>query len=216
MSFDAVFDAYCDFHMGRGFAVRHFLNPPASVAEIAAAEDAIGFALPEDLKALWRRTDGQPDPSRINNPAPGTVVCPLFGQYNFTSVAKSLLIYKGWRDIYEDAGDQFDENFNDVIVVRGSDPVAHEYWRPGWVPFTIDGGGNSYAVDLSPPEGGTYGQVIVIGPDEDLRRVLAPSLTALIEAVIAQAPTLDQSMLADKTCPLVYFDSEEATPTPRR
>ncbi len=77
-----------------------------------------------------------------------------------------------------------DDDPNFCITPRAGDPpVAREYWRRGWFPFAIDGGGNAYAVDLSPVPGGTYGQIILTGSDEDERRVLAPSLTAfLIEA----------------------------------
>ncbi len=48
------------------------------------------------------------------------------------------------------------------------------------MPFSLDGGGNSYAIDLSPAPGGEYGQVILIGSDEDERRVLASSLAELL------------------------------------
>ena len=39
-------------------------------------------------------------------------------------------------------------------------------------------------VDLEPPPGGTLGQVLVAGPDEDERRVLAPTLAAYLQALL--------------------------------
>jgi cell wall assembly regulator SMI1 len=54
------------------------------------------------------------------------------------------------------------------------------YTCADWIPFATDGGGNSLAADLAPAPGGTAGQVIVIGSEEDLRWVLAPSVLDLL------------------------------------
>jgi len=59
-------------------------------------------------------------------------------------------------------------------------PVKPIYTSADWIPFATDGGGNSLAVDLAPEPGGSAGQVIVIGSDEDARRVIAPSVVALL------------------------------------
>lgn len=72
------------------------------------------------------------------------------------------------------------------------------YTHAAWWPFAEDGGGNHLMVDLDPPAGGTLGQVIVAGPDEDERRVLAPGLGAYLDALlIAPLDDPDPGALAD-------------------
>jgi cell wall assembly regulator SMI1 len=182
MNFDQAYADWCAALNRAGFAVEAFLNPPASEAELQTLQDEIGFTLPDDLRALYLKANGQVDVFRLESAAPGSIVMPFFGAYDFISIDRALSNYRTWKGIFEDYGNTFHESFNEgIISVRNSDPVYSEYWRPGWLPFSIDGGGNSYAVDLSPPSGGTYGQVIVIGSDEDLRRVLAPSISRFLE-----------------------------------
>jgi cell wall assembly regulator SMI1 len=126
----------------------------------------------------------------------------LFGGYEFVPLAKALRDYRVWEGVLEDwsAGD----DPNAFITLRAGDPpVAREYWRRGWFPFAIDGGGNAYAVDLSPVEGGTWGQIIVIGGDEDERRVLAPGLTAFLLAAAQCEPVWE-----DDDGPMRFFEIE--------
>ena len=64
--------------------------------------------------------------------------------------------------------------------------------------FPEDGGGNHLMVDLDPPPGGTVGQVLVAGPDEDERRVLAPGVGAYLAALLdADLDPPDADQLAD-------------------
>jgi len=194
MSLDQAFSEWCSTLNASGFAVESFLNPPANESELDGFESAVGFALPEDLRQLYRRANGQVAPFGVTDPSPGSVVTPLFGFYDFISLDRALSSYRMWSSIYDEYGDTFHETFNEgVIALRGSDPVFPEYWRPGWLPFSIDGGGNSFAVDLSPPSAGTYGQVIVIGSDEDERRVVAPSLTELFTLAARARPEFSEA-----------------------
>lgn len=191
MNTDAALDAWLGHLSSIGFAASYFLNPPAPEDALTAAEAELGFDIPSDLRHLWRHANGQQDIFKVTDPSPGIIVCPLFGTYWFSSVSRALLDYKGWLAIYNECDrDEFDEAYNGVIKRRGTDPVFREYWRPGWLPFSLDGGGNSYAVDCSPAPGGTYGQVIVIGADEDLRRVLAPNLSAFLANAVGRRPSV--------------------------
>lgn len=180
--FQSAFEAWLDFLHGLGFAARAHLNPPATEAEIAAVEAEIGFQLPEDLRALYLRADGQKHFDRIADPAPGTIVTPLFGGCEFVPLARAMEDYRSWEEMIDDWNADDDPNFS-ITLRPGDPPVAREYWRRGWFAFALDGGGNACSVDLSPVPGGTRGQIILTGPDEDERKVLAPSLTAfLVEA----------------------------------
>jgi len=206
--FDTVFDDWLDFLESIGFAARAHLNPPATAEDIAAAEAAIGHALPDDIKALYARADGQRPVLEIADMRPGTLLTPLFGGYDFVPLAQALDDYRGWTDVIGDWPAERDPHA--FITVRGDDPVERAYWRSGWFSFAIDGGGNSYAADLAPKAGGAYGQVILIGPDEDERRVLAPSLTAFLEDALTRRPGLDpdETWSTDRGTLIAFFEME--------
>ncbi|HEV2818147.1 MAG TPA: SMI1/KNR4 family protein [Allosphingosinicella sp.] len=184
MTFEAALLAWLAYLATLGADVRAQLNPPAGEARIAAAEAEIGFAFPGDLRALYRFADGQQAPEAVR----GTTAS-LFGGYHFASLDQAMIEYRSWKSVYDDAGADFAATYN-WTTARAGDPVYADYWRPGWFPFATDSGGNAYAVDLSPPPGGAYGQIILIGRDEDERRVLAPSLTAFLARAAERRPPI--------------------------
>ena len=189
MTLEIAFATWIQFLSGNGFAPETYLNPPATEAAITQAETDIGFALPSDARALYLLHDGQKDIYRNPDPAPGTISANIFGYYEFLPLSGLVQEYKNWEDIYISAGDHFDDDFNSTVL-RGDDPVVAAYWRPGWIPFASDGSGNFYAFDMIPTEGGTIGQIIVIGADEDLRRVLAPDLSSFLDSAATTITTL--------------------------
>ncbi|HEY5721939.1 MAG TPA: SMI1/KNR4 family protein [Allosphingosinicella sp.] len=206
--FSDIFLAWLVFLASLGFRADSHLHPPATLEAIAAVEQEIGFALPDDLRGLYLKADGQKDPFEIRDPSPGTLVMPFFGGYDFVPLERALSEYRNWMEVYEEGGAGSDASFHDMVTVRSGDPVHREYWRPGWFPFAVDGGGNAYAVDLSPAPGGQYGQVILIGSDEDERRVLAPSLGAfLLKASRLQNPRIERAPPEDHS-PWASFDAE--------
>lgn len=160
------------------------LNDPVSEAEIAAAEAEIGFAFPSELRELYLIANGQRLPDSAEIPL-------LFGDYGFVRLEEALQEYRAWKSVYDDDRDDFADIYN-WTTARAGDPVHPDYWRPGWFPIAVDWGGNAYAVDLSPPPGGTYGQIILIGRDEDERRVLAPSLGAFFARATEMRPPIAQ------------------------
>ena len=180
--FGEAFQRWLAFLAELGFRADAHLNPPAAPEAIARAEAEVGFAFPDDLRALYLRADGQRDTILIADPAPGKLVLPLFGNFEFVPLREALRDYRTWKEIFDEEGEDFAATYNGDITARAGDPVHAEYWHPGWFPFANDGGGNAYAVDLSPAPGGRYGQVILIGRDEYERRVLAPSLADFFAA----------------------------------
>ena len=126
---------------------------------------------------------------------------PFFGRYDWCGIDVARDEYRAWRQVVAEQGTAMD----DGITVRSGDPVHAAYWRPGWLCFARDGGGNAYAVDLSPAPGGTYGQVILHGPDEDERRVLAPGIAAFMADAAARRPPLDHS---EGESPWICFEME--------
>ncbi len=179
-----------------GCEISYFLNPGASIDDIKAVESSIGYEFTDDLKALYSWADGQQEyfadaDRRIVHyedggadmiydldPSPGQYLCPLLGHYFFDSLALSIKSYAGWLQIADELTEE--ELNHSFITVRPGHAVDRAYFKKGWLPISSDGGGNSFAVDFDPPEGGTYGQIIVMGPDEDERRVIASSITELL------------------------------------
>ncbi|HEY0933083.1 MAG TPA: SMI1/KNR4 family protein [Trebonia sp.] len=179
-----------------GYAVRELVRPPASAQQVAEAEAAVGRPLPVDLAALYQRSDGQVDwVELIGDDVParprGRWVTSLFGGgWTFNDLSVLLREYQGWADIRAHySPDELADDFDDAVEVRGDDPVKPLYTSADWIPFATDGGGNSLAADLAPEPGGHLGQVIVIGSDEDQRRVIAPSVLALLGLCAARLRT---------------------------
>jgi cell wall assembly regulator SMI1 len=187
-----------------GYAVGELVCPPASARQVAEAEAALGRPLPRALAALYQLSDGQADWAGLaaapagNGPRRmGRWVGPLFGAgWAFNGLGRLRREYLGWaalRAQYSPA--ELADDFDGAVEVRGGDPVKPLYTCAGWIPFATDGGGNSLAADLTPEPGGTIGQVIVTGPDEDRRRVLAPGVSALLR--LCAARLRDPAMLPE-------------------
>ena len=165
-----------------GVATAFMLRPGAKEAAIVALEAVLGVQLPEEARALYVLADGQADVMDVASVPPGKIATPLFGGFEFNSLERIAYEWTGWREIRDQhTPEQLAEDFDDSVEVRAGDPVKKHYTHQAWIPFATDGGGNSLALDLAPEPGGTVGQIIVIGSDEDLRRVLAPGLTAFLE-----------------------------------
>ncbi|MBW0116738.1 SMI1/KNR4 family protein, partial [Pseudonocardia abyssalis] len=157
-----------------GFDPRPGLRPPADPAGVAAAQARTGIRFPADLAALYTLADGQgrtPEDPQV------------FPQYRFLPVADALVVWGGWDDVRRHEGADGMADHAEHVTVRAGDPVRREYWLPGWWPLAEDGGGNVLVVDTDPAEGGTVGQIVVAGPDEDERRRLAPGVTEYLRAL---------------------------------
>ena len=191
VGFQDALAAWLAFLLSLGIDMRAQVNPPATEQQIAAVEAAIGYEFPEDLRQLYLFANGQRDTLEMAERPGVTGAGPFFGRYDFLSLEQALDQYRVWLGIYEDEGENFSSVYN-WTRARAGDPVHGDYWRPGWFPFSHDSAGNSYAVDLSPAPGGTYGQVILIGRDEDERRVLAPSLGAFLAQSARRRPPVEQ------------------------
>lgn len=212
-------DGWLEVLEGRGIRIRKQLNTPASPQEIEKFEQLTGFELPPEARALYAFANGQKSPFKVTYRAPaapniielpfpletGKTVGNLFGGYEFLSLEQAAKNWSGWAEIREGSTpEELALDFDDAVSVRNGDGVLKRYTHAAWIPFAQDGGGNAYALDLAPAEGGTVGQVIVIGPDEDFRRVLAPSLTQFFQDAAGRPFELDEG--DDQR---VFFDMED-------
>ncbi len=159
-----------------GFDIRTVVRPPADPAEVAAAQQSCGIRFPAELVALYALADGQ---------GRSAAAPQVFPQYRFLPVADARTVWGGWHDVARHEGPEGMADHAEHVTVRPGDAVRREYWVPGWWPLAEDGGGNQLVVDTDPPAGGTVGQIVVAGPDEDERRVLAPGIAAYLRALAA-------------------------------
>ncbi|QFU93395.1 SMI1/KNR4 family protein [Amycolatopsis sp. YIM 10] len=162
-----------------GFAVRGSLKAGATDADFAALKRETGLTLPAELEALYRLADGQAGDRSYSATAY------VFPQYRFLPLELAIAEWRFWQEVAEQEGAHGMAEHAEAVTVPEPEKVACEYWIPGWLPITLDGGGNSIAVDTVPLDGGTHGQIIIMGPDEDERRVLAPGIDAYLQALAA-------------------------------
>jgi cell wall assembly regulator SMI1 len=188
----ARWTSWIDLLESHGFLIRPVLQPGATDDEIAQLEVGTGLRLTDEIKALYRLNNGQrlrPTLGQVREgreaPWPAGAV-PLFGFYEFLSTREAARSWQGWKDIDDDQGRDGMIEMAEPVSVPEPAKVKKEYWIPGWLPFSLDGGGNSFAFDFDPEPGGTVGQVIMIGSDEDTRHVLAPSIEALLGRLIEE------------------------------
>ncbi|WBB61747.1 SMI1/KNR4 family protein [Streptomyces sp. WMMC500] len=128
------------------------LPGPAGEADIAAAEEKLGFPLPPDLRALYGIADGD-----------GDLVNALFDRHPWLAVAELGEQDDEWLDI---ARDLDVEPWREVVFdACPPNAVRRSPLRAGWIRFASDTGGNWLAVDMEPGPGGRPGQVIEVGVD---------------------------------------------------
>lgn len=131
------------------------LRAGASEAELEAAEAALGQALPEEWREIYRLHDGE-------NRSTGV----FFGMV-WLSLQEMVSSWRGWMDLlpeYENEGSHFS-------VPPGA--IAEHYIDRGWIPIAHDHGGNHLGIDLAPGPNGRVGQIINFGRDQEIKRVIA-------------------------------------------
>jgi len=180
---EMTFAAWLAFLSNMSVDMDVVLNPPATDQQLQTLEEAIGYALPDELVALYKITNGQQKPFKVET-QPGRYAVNLMGHYDFLSTNEALAAYQFYRDITNDYGQLIDAE----ITVRDSHPVDSVSWKKGWLPIA-GSGANQIAVDLAPPDGGRYGQLIPIGADEFERFVISPSLAEFFNRAAIETGT---------------------------
>jgi cell wall assembly regulator SMI1 len=146
------------------------LNPGCSDEELSELEHCLNCRLPEDVKAFYRRHDGQKGESTG-----------LFCGLPFLSTSA---LYEQWTNWHELASEDFATEITGESYPSGA--IKPTYINLTWIPLAYDGGGNHLGVDLDPGSAGLVGQVINFGRDENNKFVLASSLTDFIAWMLAQ------------------------------
>ena len=82
--------------------------------------------------------------------------------------------WKVWKDLLDS------KDFEDKNGPFSSTPdsgIKKDWWNALWIPFTYDGSGNHYCLDLDPSNEGTYGQIIRMWHDDPQRNLVANSFS---------------------------------------
>ena len=207
----ARWTTWLDLVEGEGFAVRAILHPPATNAALDILETVTGQRLTDEIRAFYRLNNGQrgrPSLGRVRDgleEAWPPHAAPVFGFYEFLSTDEAAHAWSLWQSVADDQGPDGMADMAEPVTVDEPDKVKREYWIPGWLPFAKDGGGNAFAFDLAPEPGGTVGQIIIIGSDEDHRRVFAPSISDFL-AQMAAAWTAGRYEIETEDDETRYYD----------
>lgn len=145
----------------------------ATDAEIAATEERLGVALPDELKVLYRvtraRWDDLGDDYEAHTHMAKAVGCELFpldSLYIADAASRPSLWEFGAMD---------------AVVTPADSAVQGLAGSPGWIAFADNGGGDRIAVDLTPGPCGHQGQIIIIGHELNVgAELIADSLTDMI------------------------------------
>jgi SMI1 / KNR4 family (SUKH-1) len=145
----------------------------ATDAEIAAAEARLGVALPDELKVLYRVTRARREDWGDNHAAAervyeavGCILFPLDELYIATASARPC----PWRFAAMEA-----------VITPPDAPVQGLVGSPGWIAFGDNGGGDRFAVDLTPGPRGRIGQIIMLNHEDNIgAELLYDSLTDLV------------------------------------
>lgn len=134
------------------------LNPPASDDEIEELTSTLGLELPADFISVLKIHNGQKGEKAW-----------LFDSQEFLSTHRIIEEYNIWKNLLE-------------TKLQGKESIAdngvkNEWWNTAWIPFTSDGCGDSYCLDLSPSTGGTKGQIITLWFESPQREIVANSFS---------------------------------------
>jgi len=158
------FEEWLAVHWPEGLAD---LNPGATDEQLRALETFLGARLPSEFVECLKIHNGQ------KGMAGG-----LFDNSEFLSTETIADQWNVWRDLL-DSGDF------EGITSEPSQGVREDWWNRNWIPFTHNGGGDHYCLDLQPATGGMSGQVITMWHDMGERRIVAANFHAWLAGYLA-------------------------------
>jgi len=143
------------------------LNPPATTAEIEELTFTIGVDLPDDFLEILKIHNGQKGKAAW-----------LFDSQEFLSTHRIIEEFNIWKNLLEN------ERINKVSIP--DEGVKNDWWNKCWIPFTSDGCGDHYCLDLDPNSSGTKGQVITLWYEVEQREIVAMSFSQWFKEYVNQ------------------------------
>lgn len=142
------------------------LAPPATAKNILDLEKELGVILPKDFTEFLKIHNGQQNDG---------VAC-LVG-LEFLSTGRILAEWKVWKEL-RDSGD-----FDDLIA-QPQNGIKALWWNPLWIPFTYNGSGDNFCIDLDPDTEGSVGQIITLWHDSAEREYKAANFTEWFSRIV--------------------------------
>lgn len=131
------------------------LRPPATEAQIAAAESKLGVQFPAEIRRAYSRHDG-------SDHREGTSEGMFFAPFNWWSRLDDVVSY--WQmkvELRDDALRELDESLFPVADPSWDElKIAPVWWNEKWIPIGLSGTSTSVYFDLDPAAKGTFGQLI--------------------------------------------------------
>lgn len=143
------------------------LNPPATNEEIEELKNALGVDLPDDFISVLKIHNGQKGDSAW-----------LFDSQEFLSTHRIIEEFNTWKNLLES---ELQEK-----ISTPDDGVKSDWWNVNWIPFTSDGCGDHYCIDLSPTASGTKGQIITLWYELAEREIVSKSFSSWFDEYIEQ------------------------------
>lgn len=143
------------------------LNPPATNEEIEELKNALGVDLPDDFISVLKIHNGQKGDSAW-----------LFDSQEFLSTHRIIEEFNTWKNLLETE--------LQGKISTPDDGVKSDWWNVNWIPFTSDGCGDHYCIDLSPTANGTKGQIITLWYELAEREIVSKSFFSWFDEYIEQ------------------------------
>ena len=145
------------------------LNPPITKEELTKLKNELGFEIPNELVEMLKIHNGQKGEASY-----------LFEEQEFLSSNRIIDEWKVWKNLLE-SGD-LEDNKSDCFDKE----IQNNWWNLKWLPFTYDGCGNHYCIDMNPSEWGEKGQIIEMYHDDSERKLLNNTLYSWFESYISK------------------------------
>ncbi len=158
------FEEWLAVHWPEGLAD---LNQGATAEQLRALEVALGVSLPAPFVECLKIHNGQ------QGNAGG-----MFDNSEFLSTDAIAEQWNVWRELLESG--EFEG-----IASEAERGVRTDWWNRNWIPFTHNGGGDHYCLDLQPATDGALGQVITMWHDMGERRIVAVNFHAWLAEYVA-------------------------------
>ena len=144
-----------------------FLEPPADRADLVDAERRLSMRLPTALHAFYALQNGTPAFAVFPALEPDQAA---FGPLPVEEIE--------FLEVDDEDSDETEDDFEVDPAIRP------EFWNPLWIPFAAaNDRGDHLMLDLSPTRAGLPGQVIEWRHDTNERRLVAPSLEAMLKGI---------------------------------
>lgn len=143
------------------------LNPPATNEEIEELKNTLGVDLPDDFISVLKIHNGQKGDSAW-----------LFDSQEFLSTKRIIEEFNTWKNLLETE--------LQGKISTPDDGVKSDWWNTSWIPFTSDGCGDHYCIDLSPTANGTKGQIITLWYELAEREIVSKSFSSWFDEYIEQ------------------------------